>query len=446
MTLVATDSSYEDYADNFDLSLLSMDNEFNSIIDSSSQSEYIPTTVFERWNINQQRDITNSLTSSTPQEHILVFPPSPTPSIELSTYNCNITKTEKSSANYNLYPPSPPDSNGAPSPINCQYMDIQMSDPTFSSQSDLFDGPKKDYQLLREHLQDLSFQKKHNLKPLPLESLFVDDWDVQDDIEPVISLALEQARKDVEQTCLTLNISSDPQEWNRDQVRAWLQFTMKQFEISSNKDMKNIFDEDGKELSRLNEIDFISRIPQAGSTLFAQLEIWKASGCNVSETSHQMQPASNQSSCMSPWNVLDSAGANTSFDWVSLPMETVEAEYEQKTISTEVQKSTIPETSPPQKSGRQGSAHIHLWQFLKELLQTPQTYGNAIRWLDRSRGVFKIEDSVRVARLWGRRKNRPAMNYDKLSRSIRQYYKKGIMKKTERSQRLVYQFCVPYSM
>lgn len=92
------------------------------------------------------------------------------------------------------------------------------------------------------------------------------------------------------------------------------------------------------------------------------------------------------------------------------------------------------------------SSHIHLWQFLKELLASPQTHGTAIRWLDRSKGIFKIEDSVRVARLWGRRKNRPAMNYDKLSRSIRQYYKKGIMKKTERSQRLVYQFCHPYCL
>lgn len=138
--------------------------------------------------------------------------------------------------------------------------------------------------------------------------------------------------------------------------------------------------------------------------------------------------------------------SDTSFDWVSLPVESVESEFDQKKISADVQKSPVSETSTPQKSGRQGSAHIHLWQFLKELLQSPQTYGNAIRWLDRSRGVFKIEDSVRVARLWGRRKNRPAMNYDKLSRSIRQYYKKGIMKKTERSQRLVYQFCVPYSM
>lgn len=101
---------------------------------------------------------------------------------------------------------------------------------------------------------------------------------------------------------------------------------------------------------------------------------------------------------------------------------------------------------PSSRSGGTGGSHIHLWQFLKELLSSPQLHGSCIRWLDRSKGVFKIEDSVRVARLWGKRKNRPAMNYDKLSRSIRQYYKKGIMKKTERSQRLVYQFCHPYCL
>lgn len=60
-----------------------------------------------------------------------------------------------------------------------------------------------------------------------------------------------------------------------------------------------------------------------------------------------------------------------------------------------------------------------------------------------SSGIFKIEDSAHVARLWGLRKNRPAMNYDKLSRSIRQYYKKGIIRKPNVSQRLVYQFVHP---
>lgn len=59
------------------------------------------------------------------------------------------------------------------------------------------------------------------------------------------------------------------------------------------------------------------------------------------------------------------------------------------------------------------------------------------------KGIFKIEDSAHVARLWGIRKNRPAMNYDKLSRSIRQYYKKGIIRKPDVSRRLVYQFVNP---
>ena len=112
-----------------------------------------------------------------------------------------------------------------------------------------------------------------------------------------------------------------------------------------------------------------------------------------------------------------------------------------KTTTTTTKQSTF---NGPRPHG--STTSIQLWQFLRELLSQPNQHENAIRWLERQRGVFKIEDSVRVARLWGERKNRPAMNYDKLSRSIRQYYKKGIMKKTERAQRLVYQFCQPYAL
>ncbi|CAE1238190.1 SPDEF [Acanthosepion pharaonis] len=88
--------------------------------------------------------------------------------------------------------------------------------------------------------------------------------------------------------------------------------------------------------------------------------------------------------------------------------------------------------------------NIHLWQFLKELLREADKHNNCIRWLSNKDGIFKIEDSAHVARLWGQRKNRPAMNYDKLSRSLRQYYKKGIIKKTIASKRLVYQFGACY--
>jgi len=34
----------------------------------------------------------------------------------------------------------------------------------------------------------------------------------------------------------------------------------------------------------------------------------------------------------------------------------------------------------------------------------PGQFGNYIHWVDRSKGVFKIVDSVKVASLWGKRK------------------------------------------
>lgn len=60
---------------------------------------------------------------------------------------------------------------------------------------------------------------------------------------------------------------------------------------------------------------------------------------------------------------------------------------------------------------------------------------------------FKLVEPEEVARLWGLQKNRPAMNYDKLSRSLRYYYEKGIMQKVAGTRSCFIVFlscCVPF--
>ncbi|XP_056145068.1 ETS translocation variant 5a isoform X2 [Lampris incognitus] len=93
---------------------------------------------------------------------------------------------------------------------------------------------------------------------------------------------------------------------------------------------------------------------------------------------------------------------------------------------------------------RRGS--LQLWQFLVTLLDDPAN-GHFIAWTGRGM-EFKLIEPEEVARRWGIQKNRPAMNYDKLSRSLRYYYEKGIMQKVKvAGERYVYKFvCDPEAL
>ncbi|KAJ9595157.1 hypothetical protein L9F63_013515 [Diploptera punctata] len=81
--------------------------------------------------------------------------------------------------------------------------------------------------------------------------------------------------------------------------------------------------------------------------------------------------------------------------------------------------------------------NITLWQFLLELLISNQ-YTSIITWTNND-GEFKLVNAEEVARLWGLRKNKTNMNYDKLSRALRYYYDKNIIKKVL-GQKFVYRF------
>ncbi|XP_039249692.2 uncharacterized protein LOC120327302 isoform X1 [Styela clava] len=89
-----------------------------------------------------------------------------------------------------------------------------------------------------------------------------------------------------------------------------------------------------------------------------------------------------------------------------------------------------PESAP-------GSRQVQLWHFILELLQDEQ-YQDVIAWQGEY-GEFVIKDPDEVAKLWGIRKCKPHMNYDKLSRALRYYYNKRILYKTK-GKRFTYQF------
>ncbi|KAL8587093.1 hypothetical protein ACOMHN_026061 [Nucella lapillus] len=82
-------------------------------------------------------------------------------------------------------------------------------------------------------------------------------------------------------------------------------------------------------------------------------------------------------------------------------------------------------------------SNITLWQFLLELLLSNQ-HQSIIHWTN-TEGEFKLVNAEEVAKLWGLRKNKHNMNYDKLSRALRYYYDKNIIKKVM-GQKFVYKF------
>ncbi|XP_063366053.1 DNA-binding protein D-ETS-6-like [Cydia amplana] len=89
-------------------------------------------------------------------------------------------------------------------------------------------------------------------------------------------------------------------------------------------------------------------------------------------------------------------------------------------------------------SGAPAGGQVQLWQFLLDELAQGAP---GICWEGSpTDGEFRLSDPDEVARRWGRRKQKPSMNYDKLSRALRYYYDKNIMSKVH-GKRYAYKFC-----
>ncbi|XP_072047581.1 uncharacterized protein [Amphiura filiformis] len=294
-----------------------------------------------------------------------------------------------------------------------------------------------------------------NLDELP-DSPCPSDLSDSPSIEDIENMIFQEIRRGIINTCQEINISPDPYQWSIEEVDRWVRRTNSQYSLPQiNMDY---FHMDGVSLCNLTEEDFRRRAPNS-DVIFSHLDVWKS----AASQRFPVLPAQ-PTPIYEPEPPTDTGFGQVGDFAIPIPVPQIFTQSypynikiephddgdtasiasgsslsDDQSIPSPTQSGSGPDTSmTPNHTGS-----IHLWQFLKELLLQPDSYGYCIRWLDRSQGIFKIEDSVKVATLWGRRKNRPAMNYDKMSRSIRQYYKKGIMKKTEVSQRLVYQFVKP---
>ena len=59
---------------------------------------------------------------------------------------------------------------------------------------------------------------------------------------------------------------------------------------------------------------------------------------------------------------------------------------------------------------------------------TDRQYSEIIEWMTAD-GEFKLHSAETVAQMWGQRKNKPTMNYEKLSRALRYYYDNDMITK-----------------
>ncbi|XP_050739404.1 uncharacterized protein LOC127009917 isoform X2 [Eriocheir sinensis] len=80
-----------------------------------------------------------------------------------------------------------------------------------------------------------------------------------------------------------------------------------------------------------------------------------------------------------------------------------------------------------------------LWEFIRNLLLDPETCPSLVKWENPEEGLFRFMDAEKVARRWGDRKQNREMNYEKLSRAMRYYYKTHIFEAVI-GRRLVYKF------
>ncbi|XP_022212605.2 DNA-binding protein Ets97D [Drosophila obscura] len=247
-------------------------------------------------------------------------------------------------------------------------------------------------------------------------------------LKPVLNWVLDSKFKREQ---VRLNIPEVASEWTQAHVSHWLEWAVKQFELVDI-DMSD-WHINGQELCAMTHEEFTQKLPRdPGNVFWTHLQLLKE--CNFVSVVHKQ--VEEQRKPKQPKIVIS---ANTAAN-------TAAASLEQRIMRKSYQsvKSTDSDSSPAPQSptnytavGSGNNGQVQLWQFLLEIL-TDCDHSDIIEWVG-TEGEFKLVEPDRVARLWGEKKNKPAMNYEKLSRALRYYYDGDMISKVS-GKRFAYKF------
>merc|ERR1711988_1395423 len=97
-----------------------------------------------------------------------------------------------------------------------------------------------------------------------------------------------------------------------------------------------------------------------------------------------------------------------------------------------------PSKNPVPQQRKKGST-LKISQWIVKLLRDPETNPSVIMWEDEPEGKFRVINSTAFAQLWAKEEKNPAMNYEKLSRAMRYYYRNKEIEMVK-GERLTYKF------
>ncbi|ENN72485.1 hypothetical protein HUJ04_001111 [Dendroctonus ponderosae] len=287
--------------------------------------------------------------------------------------------------------------------------------------------PAKDYVHSEDMSNDEDDDEEEEEEEQPMENEEPEEI-VAEDANNIVQWQVDMQYKREQER---LKIPPDPEDWTVLQVRHWLQWAVRQFNLSNIK--LSHWQMTGKALYELTMADFQKIVPNdPGDVFWTHLELLRK--MKLVATRREDAPTNAE-----PGKEFKITTKNSKVERKTL------VDHTQWCNDSFLQLKVIPSYRSPlspygaslagNKSGNNGQ--IQLWQFLLELL-TSKEYNSVIQWTGKD-AEFKLNHPEVVANLWGVRKNKPAMNYEKLSRALRYYYDGDMISKVH-GKRFVYKF------